>query len=117
MEEYWLERNKVTNKYPKGREYECCNLVGVNPTDKTGLTGWEFSSTAAYTMEAYLNGKKATLGQRERPQVVLLNGSITHLFNGARGPKGFHGGNTFNMVTEICQHGPAVGGVCPSARE
>ena len=85
-------------------------------TDKTGLTGWEFSSTAAYTMEAYLDGKKTTLGQRERPQVVVQNGSITHLFNGARGPKGYDSGNTFNMVTEVCQHGPAVGGACP-ARE
>ncbi len=88
-------------------------------TDKTGRTGWEFSETAAYTFAAFLDGKLTTLGQRERPQVVIQNGSITHLFNGARGPKGkeFNGGNTFNMVTEICQHGPAVAGVCPARAE
>jgi hypothetical protein len=89
-------------------------------TDSSGLTGWEFSDTAAYTFEAYLDqmvidGKPIMLGQRERPQVVIQNGSITHLFNGARNSK-FNGGNTFNMVTEICQHGPAVAGVCPPAR-
>ena len=83
-------------------------------TDKTGLTGWEFSSTAAYTMDAYLDGKLTKLGQRERPQVVVKNGSITHLFNGAAGPRGYNGGNRFNMVTQICQHGVAVAGVCPT---
>ena len=34
---------------------------------------------------------------------------LTHLYNGAR--ESSH--DTFNMVTEICQHGPAVDGVCP----
>jgi hypothetical protein len=37
VEEYWLERNKVSNLFPKSRNSDCCNLVGVNPTDKTGL--------------------------------------------------------------------------------
>ena len=45
--------------------------------------------------------------------MVIQEGVITHLFNGARGPGGskFNGGNTFNMVTEICAHGPATGGI------
>lgn len=44
---------------------------------------------------------------------MVRNGSITHLFNGA-GLNGYNRGNRFNMVTEICQHGPAVAGVCPT---
>lgn len=39
-------------------------------TDKTGLSGWEFSTTAAYTMDAYLDGRPTKLSQRERPQLV-----------------------------------------------
>ena len=84
-------------------------------TDKTGASGWEFSQQPAYTFAAHLNGQDVRLGQRERPQVVLQNGQLTHLYNGARGPKGNPNpdGDTFNMVTEICSKGPAVGGVCP----
>jgi hypothetical protein len=71
----------------------------------------------AYNFSAYLDGSLVTLGKRERPQVVLEDGAITALFNGARGPHDskFNGGNTFNMVTEICGNGPAVNGVCPGS--
>ena len=55
------------------------------------------------TFGANLNGKMTTLRQRERPQVVVQHGAITHLFNGARKPSSPH---TFNMV---CQHGPPGG--------
>ena len=84
-------------------------------TDKSGSTGWEFSSTAAYDFSAYLDGSQVVLTKRERPQVVLDDGAIIQLFNGARGPKSptFNSGNTFNMVTEVCGKGPAVQGVCP----
>jgi hypothetical protein len=91
-------------------------------TDPLGLTGWEFSRTAAYSFDAYLDqkrdGKSAVqsvrLGKRERPQVVLRNGQLAYLYNGARGPAGSPQW-TFNMATEICQHGPSNGGVCPPA--
>ena len=84
-------------------------------TDTVGLSGWEFSMSPAYTFSAFFGGAQVTLGQRERPQVVLQDGVITALFNGARPPHNskFNGGNVFNMVTEICGHGPAVNGVCP----
>jgi len=71
-------------------------------THPNGISDWEFSTTPAYTFNVNLAGMPTTLDQRERPQVVLQNGSLTHLFNGAR--KG--SAPTFSMVTEVCQHGP-----------
>eukprot|EP00038_Savillea_parva_P013949 m.213440 g.213440 ORF g.213440 m.213440 type:complete len:344 (+) comp26616_c0_seq1:770-1801(+) len=72
-------------------------------TDPAGITGWEFSATAAYTQAVNLDGNMTTLSRRERPQVVIQNGTITHLFHGAEAPGRRH---TFNMVTEVCQNGP-----------
>lgn len=88
-------------------------------TDPDGITGWEFSATPAYTFAAHLNGKDVELSKRERPQVVIENGVITHLFHGARGPKGNPNprGDTFSMVTEVCSHGVAMNGVCPPAAD
>eukprot|EP00658_Telonema_sp_P-2_P020689 TRINITY_DN1819_c0_g1_i1.p1 TRINITY_DN1819_c0_g1~~TRINITY_DN1819_c0_g1_i1.p1 ORF type:complete len:388 (-),score=55.65 TRINITY_DN1819_c0_g1_i1:244-1407(-) len=85
---------------------------GVHGWSKDGMTGWEFSATPAYGFEASLGGEQITLGQRERPQVVLLNGTIGFLYNGARGPPG-GAAHTFNMVTQICANGPARDGMCP----
>ena len=64
-------------------------------TDPAGITGWEFSATAAYTQAVNLDGNMTTLSRRERPQVVIQNGTITHLFHGAEAPGRRH---TFIVV-------------------
>ena len=87
-------------------------------TDKTGATGWEFSSLPVYGFNVTMSGKKIKLGQRERPQLVQgETGELLYLFNGARGIKGTPNpqGDTFNMITEICA-GLTVGGMCPARK-
>eukprot|EP00928_Gymnodinium_smaydae_P057759 TRINITY_DN40983_c0_g1_i1.p1 TRINITY_DN40983_c0_g1~~TRINITY_DN40983_c0_g1_i1.p1 ORF type:complete len:461 (-),score=2.93 TRINITY_DN40983_c0_g1_i1:131-1471(-) len=69
-------------------------------TDKSGLTGWEFSTTAAYGFDTFLDGKEVRLRRRERPQVVLnANGDIEYLWNGA---EAYGEPHSFTMVTLVC---------------
>eukprot|EP00041_Stephanoeca_diplocostata_P018805 m.397379 g.397379 ORF g.397379 m.397379 type:complete len:424 (-) comp21128_c0_seq1:258-1529(-) len=73
---------------------------GGHAWSRDGLSQWEFSSTPAYTFDAVLDGVSVVLEQRERPQVLVEDGVLKVLYNGARVSGEEH---TFTLATEINQ--------------
>ena len=73
------------------------NFPGGHSFSRDGLR-WTFAGSAYGFDVAFTDGSKSRYGRRERPQVLVVDGEPTVLYNGVLGPEGW--GNSSHTLAQ-----------------